>query len=248
MNFPSLRLEPRDPKTPGIPPILRVGRSDPFYLEQFKALRAKFEYLVDQRKMKVIAITSSIAGEGKTLSCATLAYNLAGSGRKRVLLIDADMRKSDLARGLDIAPVPGLSEFLKDAAEPKTIIRNTLVPGLYVIPGGRTLEDPSKLLSAEKIRVFLEKVQDHYDLILLDTPPIIPVADTLSLRDMVDGFVFLFRAGFTPYPMLQQSLEELGDAKVLGIILNGVEPRRQRYYQRYYGKYYREPPKENGLL
>ena len=221
-----------------VPPILRVGRTDPFYLEQFKALRAKLEHKVDEGKMKVLAITSAIAGEGKTLSSVNLAINLASAGRRKILLIDVDLRKSDLARGLDIDPVPGLREFLGGSGVLKDILRNTPVPGFYVIPGGKTIADPSPLLAAEKIRYLLGKVREQFDVILLDTPPILPVADTLSLRDQVDGFIFLFRAGFTPYTMLRQALEELGEANVLGVVMNGIEPQKQKYYQRYYGKYY----------
>lgn len=222
-----------------LPPILKVGRTDHYYLEQFKALRAKLENIIDEEKTKVVAITSSIASEGKTLSCVNLAVNLASAGRKKVLLIDADLRKSDLARGLAISPSPGFSEFLKGTADPKDIVRNTLVPGLFIIPGGKTISDPSVLFAADKIRIFIEKIREQYDVIILDTPPILPVADTLSLKDQVDGFIFLFRAGFTPYNMLRQALEELREACVLGVVLNGVEPKNHKYYQRYYGNYYR---------
>jgi protein-tyrosine kinase len=221
-----------------IPPVLQIGKSDPFYLEQFKALRARIEYLVDQRKMKVIALTSAIAGEGKTLSSVKLAVNLASGQRRKILLIDLDLRKSDVARGLEIPSRPGLGEFLGGTENLKDIVRNTIVPGLYVIPGGRIIPDPSPLLAAEKIRDFLGKVRGQFDVILLDTPPILPVADTLSLRDQVDGFLFLFRVGFTPHHMLRQALEELGEANVIGVVLNGVEPPSVRYYHKYYGRYY----------
>jgi protein-tyrosine kinase len=238
VSSPSPGIREKQARESDVPPILRVGRSDPFYLEQFKALRAKLEYKVDQRKMKVLAITSAIAGEGKTLSSVNLAINLASAGRRKILLIDVDLRKSDLARGLDIEPYPGLREFLGGSGILKDIVRNTIVPGLYVVPGGKTMADPSPLLAAEKIRYFLGKVREQFDVILLDTPPILPVADTLSLRDQVDGFIFLFRADYTPYTMLRQALEELGEANVLGVVMNGIEPQKQKYYQRYYGKYY----------
>jgi capsular exopolysaccharide synthesis family protein len=228
-----------DEQNPDLPPILKLGHSDPYYQEQFKALRAKLENIVDERKTKVVAITSAIASEGKTLSCVNLAINLATAERRKVLLIDADLRKSDLARGLGISPTPGFSEFLGGTATPKDIIFNSLFTGLSIIPGGKTIADPSVLLAAGKIRHFFETVREQYDVILLDTPPILPVADTLSIKDQVDGFIFVFRAGFTPYSMLRQALEELREANVLGVVLNGIEPKRHRYYQRYYGKYYR---------
>lgn len=235
--FPSIEHKGR--KRQEVPPILQIGKTDPFYLEQFKALRARIEYLIDQRNMKVIAVTSAIAGEGKTLTSVKLAVNLASGQRRRILLIDLDLRKSDIARGLEIPSRPGLGEFLGGVTGSlRDIVRNTIVPGLYVIPGGRVVPDPSPLLAAEKIREFLGKVRETFDVILLDTPPILPVADTLSLRDQVDGFLFLFRVGFTPHHMLRQALEELGEANVIGVILNGVEPPSVRYYHKYYGRYY----------
>jgi protein-tyrosine kinase len=222
----------------GVPPILRVGRNDSFYLEQFKALRAKLEYKVNEQKIKVLAVTSAIAGEGKTLSSVNLAMNLASAGRRKILLVDVDLRKSDLGRELDIDPYPGLREFLGGSGVLKDIVRKTVVPGFYIVPGGKPIADPSPLLAAEKIRNFFGKVREQFDVILLDTPPIIPVADTLSLRDQVDGFIFLYRADFTPYPMLREALEELGEANILGVVMNCLEPQKQKYYQRYYGKYY----------
>lgn len=238
MTDVSPRMEHQGRKEREQAPILQIGKSDPFYAEQFKALRARIEYLVEQRKMKVIALTSAIAGEGKTLSAVKLAANLASSQRRRILLIDLDLRKSDVARGLVIPSRPGLGEFLRGTGSLKDIVRNTILPGLYVIPGGRIIPDPSPLLAAEKIRDFLGKLREQFDVILLDTPPILPVADTLSLRDQVDGFLFLFRVSFTPHHMFRQALEELGEANVIGVVLNGVEPPSVRYYHKYYGRYY----------
>lgn len=227
------------------PPLARVGNQDPVYLEQIKAMRAKFEYRIDMLKIKVVAVTSAIAGEGKTTSCAQLAIHLAMTGRKKVLLIDADMRKSDLAKGMNLPTLPGLGEFLTGAVTLKEIVRNSFLPGLYIISGGSRIGEPANLLSGEKFRAFLGDVRSHFDVILLDTPPILPVADTLGLRDQVDGFLFLYRVGYTPYPMLRQATEEVGEEKILGVVLNGVMPKNQRYYQRYYGKYYQKINQED---
>ncbi|MBI5118526.1 CpsD/CapB family tyrosine-protein kinase [Candidatus Poribacteria bacterium] len=213
---------------------------DPRFLEQFRALRAKFEYKAETLKLKVVAMTSAIAGEGKTISCANLAINLASSGRKKVLLIDVDLRKSDLAGALHISPLPGLSEYLIGSAAVEGIVRNSVVPGMQVIPGGAKITAPADLLAGERFRGFLAAIRSRFDIVLLDTPPILPVADTLGLRNQVDGFIFVFRAGFTPYTMLKQAVEEIGETNILGVVLNGVEPQSCKYYERYYGKYYRE--------
>ena len=211
------------------------------FLEQFKALRAKFEYQLDMYKYKVVAVTSAIAEEGKTLTSANLAANLASVGRKKVLLIDTDLRKSDIAQMFNTPPKPGLMEFLTGVVSFDTIIRSSnSVKGLYLIPGGEKGTAPQDLLAGETFRSFLQEMRGKFDVVILDTPPILPVADTISLRDQVDGFLLIFRIGFTPYVMLQQALEEIENTKILGVVLNGVELQKYKYYQRYYGEYYQK--------
>lgn len=207
------------------------------YLEQFKALRAKVEYYMDMKKYKVVVVTSAIAEEGKTSTCANLAVNLARIGRKKVLLIDADLRKSDLARYLRVSSKPGLTELLRGSISPEKVFLQP-VEGLHFIPGGERITESAELLAGEKFRSFLREMRTRFDVILLDTPPILPVADTMSLRDQIDGFIFIFRIGFTPYVMLRQVVEDIEKEKIMGVVLNYVDPQRQKYYQRYYGKYY----------
>lgn len=242
--MPFSRIDGKTARDGNSPPIARVGKADPLYFEQIKALRAKFEYKIDLKKMKIVAVTSAVAGEGKTTSCGQLAIHLVMAGRKKVLLIDTDLRKPDLARGFNIPPLPGLSEFLTGTITLKDIVRNSFLPGLYVIPAGMSVAEPGNLLSGEKFRSFLEDARGNFDVVLLDTPPILPVADTLCLRDQVDGFLFLYRAGFTPHPLLRQAAEEVGEEKILGVVLNGVTQQNQKYYHRYYGKYYRKVAQE----
>jgi capsular exopolysaccharide synthesis family protein len=209
------------------------------FLEQFKALRAKFEYQVDLHKYKVVAVTSAIAEEGKTLTSANLAANLASVGRKKVLLVDTDMRKSDIAQMFNIRSKPGLKEFLTGSVPLEEIIlSDTTVTGLRIISGGERGAVPAELLAGDTFRSFLKEMRNKFDIVLLDTPPILPVADTLTLRNQVDGFIFIFRIGFTPYVMLRQALEEIEKEKILGVVLNGVEMQKYKYYQRYYGEYY----------
>jgi capsular exopolysaccharide synthesis family protein len=211
--------------------------------ELILALRAKFEYQVDMHKYKVVAVTSAIAEEGKTLTSANLAANLASVGRKKVLLIDTDIRKSDIARMFNAPAKPGLTEFLAGAvSHDKIILSSNSLGALYLIPGGEKSIAPPDLLAGETFRSFLQEMRREFDLILLDTPPILPVADTMSLRDQVDGFILIFRMGFTPYLMLRQALEEMEQTKIIGVVLNGVELQKYKYYQRYYGAYYHKNP------
>jgi capsular exopolysaccharide synthesis family protein len=209
------------------------------FLEQFKALRAKFEHQVDLHKYKVVAVTSAIAEEGKTLTSANLAANLASVRRKKVLLIDTDMRKSDIAKRFNIPLKPGLKEFLTGSVPIEKIIHSdNSVTGLRIISGGERGAVPADLLAGNAFRSLLQEMRNKFDIVLLDTPPILPVADTISLRNQVDGFILIFRIGITPYVMLRQALEEIEKDKILGVVLNGVEMKKYKYYQRYYGEYY----------
>jgi protein-tyrosine kinase len=211
---------------------------DQIFTEQYKNFCARFEYAIDVRGCKVVAISSAVAGEGKTVSTVNLASNLASTGRKKVLLIDLDLRKSDLAKGLRFPSSPGMVELLEGTAGLNEALRFVVAQGFHVIPSGKRVSIPWGLLAGEKFRIFLQEVRDQYDVILLDTAPMLPVSDTLVIRDLVDGIVLVHRLGYTPHNLFRQALEDIGEKKLLGVLLNGVEPESERYYKRYYGKYY----------
>lgn len=221
--------------------LLKVGEEDPIFLEQFKALRSKLEYRMDMLGWKVIGVTSTIAGEGKTLTCAKLAVSLARTKRKAVLLVDADIRKADLSKGFGTPVHPGLTEYLLGAVAFPDVVRKSTVPWLDTVSSGTSVAAPADLLAENGFRSFIEEARKHYDLVLLDTPPILPVADTMSMRERLDGLIFVYRAGFTPLTMFKQATEEIGEKKILGVVLNGVEPKSERYYGKYYGAYYTSP-------
>jgi polysaccharide biosynthesis transport protein len=211
---------------------------DQIFTEQYKNFCARFEYAVDARGCKVVAISSAVAGEGKTTSAVNLSANLATTGRKKVLLIDLDLRKSDLAKGLRFPSTPGLAELLGGSAGLNEVLRFVIAQGLQVIPCGKVVSNPWGLLAGEKFRILLQELRGKYDVILMDTAPMLPVSDTLVLRDLVDGIVLVHRLGHTPHNLFRQALEDIGEKKLLGVLLNGVEPQSERYYKRYYGKYY----------
>jgi len=148
------------------------------------------------------------------------------------------LRKSDLAKGLQFRSTPGMVELLEGSAGLNEVLRYVITQGLHVIPSGKRVANPWGLLGGETFRIFLQELREMYDVILLDTAPVIPVSDTLVLRDLVDGIVLVHRLGYTPHNLFRQALEDIGEKKLLGVLLNGVEPQSERYYQRYYGKYY----------
>jgi capsular exopolysaccharide synthesis family protein len=218
--------------------LFAVGKEDPLFYEKFKGLRAMVEQKADLHQMRLLGITSSIAGEGKTITSAQLGRSLASTGRKKILLVDVDIRKADLTRGMGAHRTPGLTEYLLGGATLQQVIRATRVPNLFMITSGIEVNSPADLLAGDKFKLFLQEIRNSYDMILLDTPPVLPVADTPTIRDLTDGFLFVYRVGFTPYTMLRQAMEELGEKNVLGAVLNGVEVESDSYYRKYYGAYY----------
>ena len=235
---------PPPPPSPNGKNILETGREDPLFEDRFKGLRAKFEQKSEMLNFRVVGVTSSIAGEGKTLSCAFLAGCLALTGRKRVLLVDTDIRKGDLTRGLGLPRQPGLTEYLMGTVTLQEIVRDSHIPTLKVIPAGAEVQFPADLLSGEPFRAFLKEIRARFDIVLLDTPPILPVADTINMRDQLDAFVFLFRASYTPVEMFRQAVDEIGEKKILGVIINAVEPQSKKYIDKYYGYYQQRKPTE----
>ena len=238
ITFPFFRKNGKPPGARRTIDLFAVGKADPFFHEKFKGLRAMVEQKADLHQMRLLGITSSIAGEGKTVTCAQLGRSLASTGRKKVLLVDVDIRKADLSHGMGAHRTPGLSEYLLGGATLQQVIRVTKVPNLSLITSGSEVNSPADLLAGDKFKSFLKEIHTSYDMILLDTPPVLPVADTPTIRDLTDGFLLVYRVGYTPYTMLRQAMEELGEKHVTGVVLNGVEVASDSYYKKYYGSYY----------
>jgi capsular exopolysaccharide synthesis family protein len=218
--------------------ILNMRAIDPYYYEMVKGLRAKVEYKMDTLNLRVLAVSSAVAGEGKTSTAIQLAVNMASTGRKNVLLLDMDLRKPSIAGEMGIASGPGLSEFLSGAVPKEMILRNSVVKGLSVIVGGKTIFSPADLLAGEMFRSLLREVREQFDLVILDTPPILPVPDAVTISEQVDAFILLFRFSHTPHQLFRQAIEDLGERKIVGVVLNGEEKKSNKYYHKYYGKYY----------
>ncbi len=229
------------------PPVSRDASqraNDPFYRERIKALRAKLESRIDAEPHAVFAVTSSVAGEGKTLLATNLALHLAATGHRKVLLVDTDLRKACISSYFNIPDAPGVCEHVRDEVGVEAIVRNSRHPNLTIVTSGKLAEDPAALLAGRRFRAFLESIRSQFDVTVLDTAPVLPAADTLGLRDQVNGFLVVFRAGFTPHTAFRQAVDEIGEKHIVGVVLNGVEQRSRRYYEKYYGSYYHRPVKE----
>lgn len=190
--------------------------------------------VIEAKDCKVILVTSATRGDGKTLTCMNLAISLATDLNKRVLVIDSDMRRPTVHRLVRISRLNGLSNILEGKAELDDCAVNSKIPRLAVLPAGPTPRNPLTLLTGNRFLELIEYARASYDLVLIDSPPLLPVVDTRILREMADMIVFVVRADATPPQAALRSLQSLRG--VAGVIFNGVSPgsfRRYYYYDAY---------------
>jgi succinoglycan biosynthesis transport protein ExoP len=226
--------------------------------EAFRALRTNTTFAGVDKPLRRILVTSATPQEGKTTITANLAVVLA-QGERKVAVIDADLRRPQIHRKFGLYNRVGLSDlFLMMRpleALPRGVIQFRETMKLAVIPSGKLPPNPAELLTSQKMGQFLDLLNQEYDLILIDTPPVLSVTDAAALAPRVDGVILVAKPGVTRLRDFQQALEQLQTvgARVLGVVLNEVNPRSRKYgyyYNRYYSKYshyYADRGKKKGL-
>jgi capsular exopolysaccharide synthesis family protein len=210
-------------------------KSHSLYTEAMRALRTSLMLWQSDAPPKVLLVTSSIAGEGKSTATIHLAQVLAQSG-KRVLLVDADLRRSVLHRRLGLAPGPGLSAMLSGQWSGGALPHFQGIANLDVLQAGQTPPNPSELMGSAAMRACLERWREEYDFVVLDGPPVLPVTDGVLLSAQVDATLLLVRAGMTEKTQLKRSFRTLhrDGSHLVGVVLNALPPGDQSYYG-YYG-------------
>ncbi len=212
------------------------------FSENFKALRTSVMLSTAQGMPERILVTSAAAGAGKTTTSLNLAYALAQAG-KNVLLIDGDMRKPRLHKILKLDNDKGLSTYLAGGSQ-EEITLASFMSNLTVIPSGPIPPNPSELLATPRFEGLLEDVQNFYDVIVCDSPPLLSVTDALILARLFQGTIMVVRARQTTFDFAAKALKQLTDvnAPVLGMVINALDLKKgDYYYQYYYGTYGDEP-------
>ena len=214
--------------------------------EAYRSLRTSLMYSkTDNNQCRVILVSSSGPGEGKTTTIANLAITYANLGKK-VILIDSDLRKPVIHKIFKIDKSPGITSFLSENKNDiSKIINSTNVNNLDVLSSGVTPPNPSELLDSSRFRDLLENLKQKYDVILFDTPPLIAVTDAFILMKHISNFVLVVRAGVTQKLALDRVVTNLNQAgfKETGIVLNDLKESHSYgagYYYNYYQYYYAE--------
>jgi capsular exopolysaccharide synthesis family protein len=206
--------------------------------EALRHLRTNLQYVDVDKPVRVVAVTSSSPDEGKTTTTVNLAIAFAKAGRS-VLLIEADMRRPRIAEYLGLEGIVGLSNVLAGLVSIEDVVQHWGRNELYVLPSGFSPPNPSELLSSKAMATLVEKQKARFDVILIDTPPLLPVTDAAIVATDADGVLFVCRAGKTSQLAVRTATGSLRavDARLLGCVLN-MHPtkRRDEYYSYAYGR------------
>lgn len=202
--------------------------------EQYRRLAATLHHAQEARGLKVVMVASAVAGEGKSLTASNLALTLSESYRRRVLLIDGDLRRSALADIFGVEAESGLSEAL-DAPDRIPMPVYDVSPRLTLLPAGQPNPDPMAALTSVRMRALIDEARTQFDWIIIDTPPVGLLPDANLLASMVDGTLFVIKAGSTPSALVQRAVAAIGAERVLGAVLNRAVPHAGSAYGYGYG-------------
>ncbi len=205
--------------------------------EQYGILAMETRQLLGRDSSKVLAITSPAGGEGKTLTSLNLSIVLSRTMEGQVLLLECDLRKPRLHEYIHFQPEKGFSDLLQNPDDP---IDSYLwrLNGLTFIPGGPILEDPLRFLASPRTKELFARLRQSFQFIVVDTPPIVPIADSHILSGLADGVVLVVRARQTRRELLKHALQNFHPPNLLGVVMNDVDLRQSRYYYAY--DYYSE--------
>lgn len=206
--------------------------------EQYRTVRTNLQFAVaGDQPLRSMAVVSSGPGEGKSTSAANLAVVFAQAGRK-VLLVDADMRKATVHRTFGLSNEMGLSNLVSGQQAASSVIQATDVNNLSIITSGPTPPNPAELLNSRRMNVLMEELYQAFDLIIFDLPPVMTVADGLIIASKTDGTVLVVREGVTRKDSVLEAKNRLLQAKahVLGVIYNGAEQLNESSYYYYSDK------------
>jgi capsular exopolysaccharide synthesis family protein len=202
--------------------VVSLPGTDPISVEQYRRLAATLHGLQQQNGIKVLMVTSSVPREGKTLTSTNLALTLSESYQRRVLLVDGDLRRPFVHEVFGIRNDRGLRDGLLGDGVSLPLMQ--IGSHLTVLPAGRPDSDPMAALVSERMRAILREAAERFDWVILDTPPVGLLSDASLIAGLVDGVVFVIGAGSTSVSVVDRALTAIGRDRVIGTVLNGLDP------------------------
>ncbi|MCY8451720.1 protein tyrosine kinase EpsB [Bacillus spizizenii] len=200
--------------------------------EQYRTIRTNIEFSSVQTNLRSILVTSSVPGEGKSFSAANLAAVFAQQQEKKVLLVDADLRKPTINQTFQVENVTGLTNVLVGNASLSETVQKTLIDNLYVLTSGPTPPNPAELLSSKAMGDLISDIYEQFSLVIFDSPPLLAVADAQILANQTDGSVLVVLSGKTKTDTILKAKDALeqSNAKLLGALLNKKKMKKSEHY------------------
>lgn len=206
------------------------------FSEQFRTCRARLSQITGTRPARCLGVVSAIGGEGKTSITLGFALSLGRETDERTLVIDADLRRRCVDDYLGLPAAPGLGEWLTSGG-PDVEVRRLEAHRLSVLGGGRSATTRPDLLGSPRMAGLLDAARSRYGWVLVDCPPLVPVADSLYLQDLLDGFLLVVRAHVCPRESVEEAVASLKPGRIVGVMFNGYRDILPNYYSYGYRKY-----------
>ena len=223
---PGLKIDPR---------LVCLTDQGGLAAEKFRVLGLKLRHLRERRKLKRIVVTGTAPEEGKSLIAANLALNQSRSKVLKTLLIDGDLRRPTVASRLGCdRSLPGLSECLRGERQLSDVVYKLKGSGLWFLPAGSAPENPLELMQGGRLPQLLDRLGEFFDWIIIDTPPVVPVADTTFWMKLADGVLVVIREGISEKKVVERALDAFDRASLLGVVVNSCSRSdHNSYYSRY---------------
>jgi capsular exopolysaccharide synthesis family protein len=228
VDFPSLQVSVLPSSK-----LVFLTEPDSLAAEKFRFLGVRLRQLQQNRPLKKVLVTSTIPEEGKSTVSANLAGVLARR-KQSVLLIEGDLRRPGLAQQFGLGRLAGLGEWLQSGRQTVSNVYRLDGPDFWFMPAGNPPENPLELLQSGRLSALMGQLVNLFDWIIVDSPPLLPLADTTVWTRVTDGTLLVAREGKSEKAQLQRGLEALKKSDLLGVVLNGcAHPDHKSYYQRY---------------
>ena len=213
--------------------IVCITEQEGLPAEKFRFLALRLRQLQQAKTLKRIVVTSTLPQEGKSTAAANLACTLARRGQQKTLLLDGDLRRPSVARLFGLGKVPGISDWLQGESTAVNSIYRLEDAGIWVLPAGNIPRNPLELMQSGKLSNLMEQLSAWFDWIIIDTPPVLPLADTSLWMRLSDGVLLVTRQGTTEREQLKRGLDAIESSKLLGALLNSCTSTKKSdyYYQ-----------------
>lgn len=203
--------------------------------EAYRGIRTNLLFANVDHNVKTILVSSATSGEGKTTTLCNVAMTLADSN-KSVIIVDCDLRKPRIHKFLEISNAQGVTDVLLNGDHYSNFLHKGIHPHLHVLTSGKIPGNPSEILNSEAMKSLIKTLAADYDYVLLDSPPIVPVTDTVIMSTYIDRVLLVCSSGNVDVEMAKkakETLEKVG-AKILGVVLNKMKMNNKRYQYYYY--------------